>query len=437
MFQTALEISPYVLSPLALQTIVVALAIFSLGVFAVAKEQGSPVSIAFFMLTLGIGIWLFAFSWMYSSVDERLALWWARVGYAGIAIIPAAAYHFRIYLFQEPASAHRRAKVIWSLSALFAMLAVLTDFMFHSLYRYEWGFYPKAGLGDMPFLAFFFGVMSDSILGYFRVYQRSGKGSVESLRIRYLLITFIVGSAASLDFLASFNIRWYPIGYIAIFFFFVLSADSIRRYQFMAITPSFAAPQIIDTMNDALIVLNPDGIIKVVNKAACMLFGIASQDFVEKRPLEAISACSTFGEKLESIIHLGEAKNTEILCQPREFELKTLSITATIMRNPAGDPLATVCVISDVTEQRRAEEDREKLIVQLQEALANIKRLSGMLPICASCKKIRDDRGYWNQIEKYITEHSEAEFTHGICPACAQKQYSELSRLKERGAADE
>jgi hypothetical protein len=59
----------------------------------------------------------------------------------------------------------------------------------------------------------------------------------------------------------------------------------------------------------------------------------------------------------------------------------------------------------------------------LQEALANIKTLRGLFPICASCKKIRDDKGYWNQIEDYIGARSEAEFTHGICPECARKQH--------------
>jgi hypothetical protein len=63
---------------------------------------------------------------------------------------------------------------------------------------------------------------------------------------------------------------------------------------------------------------------------------------------------------------------------------------------------------------------------ELQKALADLKTLSGLLPICASCKKIRDDNGYWNQIEAYIRDHSEAEFSHSICPECAEKLYSDL-----------
>ncbi|OGP68397.1 MAG: hypothetical protein A2169_07910 [Deltaproteobacteria bacterium RBG_13_47_9] len=77
----------------------------------------------------------------------------------------------------------------------------------------------------------------------------------------------------------------------------------------------------------------------------------------------------------------------------------------------------------DITERKRIEEEREKLIRELQEALAKVKKLSGFLPICASCKKIRGDKGYWEQVEVYIRDHSEAEFSHGICPDCMKKLY--------------
>ena len=68
-------------------------------------------------------------------------------------------------------------------------------------------------------------------------------------------------------------------------------------------------------------------------------------------------------------------------------------------------------------------EEREKVIDELQEALAEVKTLSGLLPICASCKKIRDDTGYWNQIEEYFIDHSEFQFSHGLCPDCVTKIY--------------
>jgi hypothetical protein len=74
---------------------------------------------------------------------------------------------------------------------------------------------------------------------------------------------------------------------------------------------------------------------------------------------------------------------------------------------------------------RAAEEQatREKLINELQDALAKIRTLKGLIPICASCKKVRNDKGFWEQVEVYIKDHSEAEFTHGICPDCFKKLY--------------
>ncbi|MEW6672777.1 MAG: PAS domain S-box protein [Thermodesulfobacteriota bacterium] len=84
-----------------------------------------------------------------------------------------------------------------------------------------------------------------------------------------------------------------------------------------------------------------------------------------------------------------------------------------------------VAVVEDISERKQAEEERSRLILDLQRALAEVKTLSGLLPICSHCKKIRDDQGYWNQIESYIHKHSAAEFSHGICPECAKKYYPE------------
>jgi hypothetical protein len=75
----------------------------------------------------------------------------------------------------------------------------------------------------------------------------------------------------------------------------------------------------------------------------------------------------------------------------------------------------------DITETKRIEEERERLLSELQDALAQIKTLHGILPICMFCKKIRDDKDSWRQLEGYISDHSEAKFSHGICPECAKK----------------
>ena len=78
-----------------------------------------------------------------------------------------------------------------------------------------------------------------------------------------------------------------------------------------------------------------------------------------------------------------------------------------------------------------AQEQRDKLIAELQKALSEVKTLRSFLPICANCKNIRNDKGYWEKIETYIHDHSDAEFSHGICPECAKKLYPDIDIYDE------
>jgi len=98
------------------------------------------------------------------------------------------------------------------------------------------------------------------------------------------------------------------------------------------------------------------------------------------------------------------------------------------VHNPEGISLGRRATNRDITKRKRAQEETEKVVRKLQEALAEVKTLSGLLPICASCKRIRDDKGYWRQLEAYIRNHSEAEFSHSICPECVKKIYPEFRK---------
>ncbi|HWQ09780.1 MAG TPA: PAS domain S-box protein [Holophaga sp.] len=113
----------------------------------------------------------------------------------------------------------------------------------------------------------------------------------------------------------------------------------------------------------------------------------------------------------------GQVREMEVVFRRKSGERRVgLVSSGTLVVN--GEKLILASV-NDITEHQLLAEERERMILELQGALADVRTLKGMLPICASCKRIRDDTGYWNQIEHYLQAHSEAEFTHGLCPDCA------------------
>ena len=119
----------------------------------------------------------------------------------------------------------------------------------------------------------------------------------------------------------------------------------------------------------------------------------------------------------------------ETKLQRLDGKMRELIVRLDVPRQGAGSELDFANVIvtaTDITERKKAEQEREQLVRRLQRALAEVKTLSGLLPICAHCKSIRDDQGYWNQIELYLRRHSNAKFSHGICPECSKKFYPEL-----------
>ncbi|MCL5734575.1 MAG: PAS domain S-box protein [Actinobacteria bacterium] len=100
-----------------------------------------------------------------------------------------------------------------------------------------------------------------------------------------------------------------------------------------------------------------------------------------------------------------------------------------------GERKYIFCVCRDTTDRKRAEKEREDLIVKLQAALEEIKALRGIVPVCSYCHRIRDDKGFWENVDTYIQTHSEAKVSHGICPECMRELFPDLCESEEEGGA--
>jgi len=192
-------------------------------------------------------------------------------------------------------------------------------------------------------------------------------------------------------------------------------------------------------LNDAILIHEKEtGRILEANQKAGEMFGYS----LEETGLIGINALSSgkppYNEKhAVALIKKASAGDAQIFeWQARHKTGQLFWVEVNLKRATIGAEDHILATLRDITERKATEEKREALITELQEALDNIKTLKGLLPICSYCKKIRNDQGYWDNLEIYIEAHSEAQFSHGLCPDCLDKVYGDqewyIKRRKER-----
>ncbi len=181
-------------------------------------------------------------------------------------------------------------------------------------------------------------------------------------------------------------------------------------------------------------VYNAEGVLTDINTVCLIIFGARREDLLGRFRL--------LDDPNLPKLALSKLMSGQSVCYDRRFDFELvkqnnlyptsrtgvcdLSVMITPLRD--GERLLGYLVqVQDVTEPKRAEEERERLLKEVQEALAQVQALAGLLPICVSCKKIRDDKGYWTQVENYISSHTSATFTHGFCPECMKKNFPEVA----------
>lgn len=212
------------------------------------------------------------------------------------------------------------------------------------------------------------------------------------------------------------------------FFGFICSGVFVKQKkaeQQLTASLSFQQ-QLLETIPIPIFYKNDKYIFTGCNKSFEEFFGLNRQDIIGK------SIHNITSEPLAELYHNKDAElmnNPGVLVYELEVDnddnnVRHVVVHKATFTKPDGKTGGFIGAILDITQRKKAEKEKEKLITELQEALDKVKLLSGFLPICASCKKVRDDQGYWNQIESYVRDHSEVEFSHSICPECAQKLYS-------------
>jgi PAS domain S-box-containing protein len=185
---------------------------------------------------------------------------------------------------------------------------------------------------------------------------------------------------------------------------------------------------LVESSDDAILSKTLTGIILSWNKAAERIYGYTEEEIVGQSASVLVSPRhqAEFELSLEKLRRGEHITWFDTVHVRKDGTPVEVSVTISPITGPAGEIIGASSIARDITERRREEAEHLKLIEDLTAALAHAQTLRSLLPICASCKKIRDDHGYWQKLEDYFQQHEHIDFSHGLCPECAEQLYPEF-----------
>jgi len=178
---------------------------------------------------------------------------------------------------------------------------------------------------------------------------------------------------------------------------------------------------------DGLMLTAPDGSILDANPAACHMLGRTREEIIAGGRQSVIDTSDPrLGELIRQRQQTGRAHG-ELNAKRKDGSTFPVEISSVVFHDPHGEP-KTCIIIRDISRRKATEAEHAGLIQQLRDALGKVKTLTGLLPLCASCRQIRDEHGIWHSLETYIRKNTAAKFSHGICPDCRRRLYPESVR---------
>ncbi len=219
----------------------------------------------------------------------------------------------------------------------------------------------------------------------------------------------------------------------------IRNINDVKRAEHVLYKSEKRLREMTNCLGEGLYVMDNDGLVTFMNPEAERLLGWTEAELMGKKIHDIIhhrktgGSCQSFAEcPMHKVIETGErfVSLDEVFISKDGREFTVSLIAAPLMEN--GHIVASITSFHDISERTKLALEREKLILDLQKALVEIKTLHGILPICSHCKKIRDDKGAWQPMETYISGHTDSEFSHGYCPECAKKALEEVDEFKKK-----
>jgi hypothetical protein len=381
-------------------------------------------SLAFSVMTASAGVWAAGYLFGFFSAAPDWKLIMLRVEYLGAVCLSVAWPVFVLSYVHPDRRLSRGATIGLLLVPALTYLQVLT-YPSHQLFYRSYEFELQDGLlialkdygpGFYVWAAFaWLSIIGGSVVFIRGVFDLPVRYRSQAVPVLAVLVAMLVPNMLyvfGVNPLAPYDPTPLSFGVIGIAFMVAL-----HRSRLFDIVP-VAHALVFRQMRTGAIVLDERDRVLAVNRAAERALELETGAVLGRPVGEVVPEHEDLIGMIDRSGELG--RTVELLRGERFFEATVAPLSKAARRGPEG----RVVMLYDVTTRKRALERQATLAAQ---ARASVRTLRGLLPICAACKRIRDDDGYWQEVESYVKEHSEARFSHAMCPECAREYYGDLA----------
>jgi PAS domain S-box-containing protein len=360
-------LSAYRVNGHALPWAAIAVVLVVLAILIFRRQRASRVALLFCAMIVLVALWFGGFAGMLLAGRAGVGETWAKIAIAAVCLLPAAIYDFTLTALRIASRREGVIKAVWGAGSFFAAVTIATRQIVGGVAEHAWGFYPVAGRLLPLFIVLFAAVLVAQLLDGF-VEWRKTTDPKRKRRIARLLTGFIVVYFAAIDFAPMFGADMPPIGYVPVLAFMVIAWTSIVHHRLPPITAARAAREILDTMADALFVIDADARIRVVNGAVRHLLGFSDSDLLGRSidTLELSAGDATISKTLTDLARRGPIRDQERSLRQKHSDAP---VAVSISISPVADgdvQQGAVVIARDIRERKTAEEELHSAMRRLE-----------------------------------------------------------------------
>lgn len=343
--------------------------VLALGAYVFWRERASRIGIQYFIFIISVFIYLIGLSFQIAALDEKIGLFWARVSQFGVILLFATIYQFGVLFIGYEKEKRHLVIAAWILSSIFIVLNVFTELYVFEMRQYWWGGFVKFGWLPTVFLGLSSFFVMTGFTYIVQVYQQTSVDSIRHKRAKGMLWGFSFSMVAFIDTLPAYGIDIYPIGFVGLTVHAIFIATLTWRYRLVGITPEYAAKEIVDTMTDALLVLDSDRVIRLANPEAARLFSCTEKELLGQ-PIEEALHDPKLAKEIGRLTQGNSVKNAEVKFTNISAQPRVMNISVSVMREWNDQAVVYTCVLRDITEQRQVQSDLEHRVFERTAELA-------------------------------------------------------------------